>query len=211
MKLTKLGAAALVLAGAAFTTGISAAQTQEPADTLKVNYFSNANTGGAPDGTVRITNPGTAAPTDPGSAGTNRCAYIAVFDSNQEMSECCGCFVSADGLRTLSVDSDLTANPFNGQKLATGVIKIVSAASAGTSCPLPTSATGSGPLLEPAVRAWGTHIQSSNFALTETEFQDATLSTTEIRNLQSECYAIELVGSETGICSCGSGGGGGGT
>jgi hypothetical protein len=208
MKLTKLGPAALVLAGAAFTTGISAAQTQEPADTLKVNYFSNANTGGAPDGTVRITNPGTAVPTDPGSASTNRCAYIAVFDSNQEMSECCGCFVSADGLRTLSVDSDLTANPFNGQKLATGVIKIVSAASAGTSCPLPTSATGSGPLLEPAVRGWGTHIQNSNFTLTETEFQDATLSTTEIRNLQSECYAIELVGSGTGICSCGSGGGG---
>jgi hypothetical protein len=211
MRLTRLGAAALIVAGAAFTARISAAQTLEPADTLKVNYFSNANTSGAPDGTVRITNPGSAVPTDPGSSSTNRCAYIAVFDANQEMSECCGCFISADGMRTLSVDSDLTSNPFNGQKLATGVVKVVSTAASGTSCPLPTSATGTGPSLEPAVRGWGTHIQNSNFALTETEFQDATLSSTEIRNLQSECYAIELVGSGTGICSCGVGGGGGGT
>ena len=195
-----------MLAGAAFTASVSGAQSAPPADTLKVNYFSNANTSGAPDATVRITNPGTTGITDGGVASNNRCAYIAVFDAYEEMSECCGCYVSADGLRTLSVNGDLTSNPFNGQKLATGVIKIVSTASAGTSCPLPSSAAGQGPSLQPAVRAWGTHIQNSNFALTETAFQDATLSSTEIRTLQSQCYAIELVGSGTGICSCGTGG-----
>src|SRR5208283_804862 len=168
------------------------AVAQKPADTLKVTYFSNANTDGAPDATVRLTNPGT--------AGGSLCAAIYVFDSYQEMSECCSCYLSPDGLRTLSVNSDLTANPLIGVSLTTGVIKVVSTPTKGGSCPLPISLTPTA-----GIRGWGTHIQNSNYAITETALQDATLSAAEVKRLQGECYAIDLDGSGHGICSCGTG------
>jgi len=170
----------------------AAAITTPPADTLKVDYFANANTAGAPDGTVRIDNPGT--------AGGDLCAAIFVFDVNQEMSECCSCLVTPDGLRTLSVNTDLTSNPLTGKILETGVIKIVSTKADGTTCPNPTSLSPTA-----SVRAWATHIQNSNFTVTETSSQDATLSATEQGNLQNECVAIHKDGSGSGVCSCGTG------
>src|SRR5271166_2070202 len=178
----------------ALCAGYAAAQTAPPADTLKVDYFSNANTAGAPDGTFRITNPGT--------AGGSLCAAIYVFDSAQELSECCECYVSPDGLRTLSVNSDLTSNPLTGVTLSTGVIKVVSTPtkSARTCAYLPISINPTAGL-----RSWTTHIQNSNFAITETASQDATLSAAEVKRLQGECYAIQLDGSGRGRCYCGSG------
>jgi hypothetical protein len=170
-----------------------AATTPPPPDTLKVDYFSNANSAGAPDGTLRLTNPGT--------YGPSLCADIYVFDSSQEMSECCACYVSPDGLRTLSVNVDITGNPLTGVILNTGVIKIVSSPTKGGICPkYPTS-------INPVagIRSWTTHIQNSGFAVTETASQDATLSAAEQNRLQGQCYAIQLDGSGKGVCSCGTG------
>jgi hypothetical protein len=169
----------------------------EPVDTLKVDYFSNANTSGAPDGTLRLTDPGT--PTG------NVCAYIGVFDANQEMSECCGCLLTPDGLRTLSIDADLTSNPFTGVKLSTGVIKIVSVTPVNNTCPFPGTSKSAQFYTSGGVRSWATHIQNSNFAITETGSQDATLSVTENVRFYNGCVAIGLVGSGTGVCSCGTG------
>ncbi len=164
-------------------------------DVLKVDYFANANTSGAPDGTLRITDPGT-------SAG-NICAYIFVVDPDQEMSECCGCLNTPDGLATLSVNTNLTANPLTGTSLTTGVIKILSVSPIGNACPLPGQSSGSD-TIEPAIRAWTTHIQTGN-VVTETASQDATLSVGELSRLANECYGIVLDGSGKGICSCGTG------
>jgi len=161
--------------------------TTPPADTLKVDYFSNANTAGAPDGTVRVTNPGT--------SGGSLYAAFYVFDPNQELTECCTCRLTPDGLRTLSVNSDLTSNPLTGVTLTTGLIKIVSSTSPSASRLVPTA----------AIRSWATHIQNSNFSETETASQDATLSATEQGRLQGECAAIQIDGSGHGICSCGTG------
>lgn len=184
-----LGVCALALA---FCTAAAWSATTPPPDTLKVEYFANANTAGAPDATLRLTNPGT--------AGGNLCAAVFVFDANQEMSECCSCFVSPDGLRTLSVNTDLTGNPLTGVTLNTGVVKIVSTGTTAGACPLPTKFT---PIA--AVRAWGTHIQNGSFAITETAAQDATLSSTEVGRLEAECTAIRTDGSGSGVCSCGTG------
>jgi hypothetical protein len=166
--------------------------TTPPADTLKVDYFSNANTAGAPDATYRLTNPGT--------AGGNICASIYVFDSQQEMSECCSCLLTPDGLRTLSVNGDLTSNPLTGVVLNTGLVKVVSTATVAGTCPLPTNITP-----KAAVRAWATHIENNGFAVTETNAQDATLSANEVTRLNRQCFAIQLDGSGKGICSCGTG------
>jgi hypothetical protein len=158
-----------------------------PADTLKIDYFANANTAGAPDGTVRLTNPGT--------SGGPVWAAIYVFDPQQELTECCECFLSPDGLRTLSVNTDLTSNPLTGVTLTTGLVKFVSTTGTSASKLFPVA----------SLREWGTHIQNVTFAETETAGQDATFSASEQSSLQRQCAAIQLDGSGHGICSCGSG------
>ena len=184
-----------------FCAGFAAAATTPPPDTLKVDYFANANVYGY-DSTVRMINPGT--------AGGSLCADIYVFDSYQELSECCSCSLSPDSLRTLSVNHDLTYNPLTGVYLSTGAIKVVSSAPKGTYCPFPSSLTPTAGL-----RSWTTHIQNNYsdgvtgvvgpYSITETASQDATLSAAEVKRLQGECYAIQLDGSGRGICSCGVG------
>jgi hypothetical protein len=189
---------ALCAVGASAATGSfkSTPPSTTTPDVFKVNYFSNANTSGAPDGTFRLTNPGT--------VGGNICAYVFVTDPNQELSECCGCLLTPDGLRTLSVNKDLTSNPLTGVKLSTGTIDVVSVQPVYNTCPLP-GTTSVPQFLYPGVRAWGTHIQNSNFAITETESLDATFSAVEDARVYDECYAIVLDGSGSGICTCGTG------
>jgi len=149
----KLGVACLMLALLGL---VGMVHGQSP---YRVEYFNNAHTSGAPDATLRLDNDGAA-------AGANLCADIFVFDSDEEMSECCSCLETPDGLRTLSVDSDLTANPLTGVTLTTGVIKIVAAAPTAGKCPPPSTIS-----LVPdgEIQAWATHIQSTTKALTVRE------------------------------------------
>ena len=91
----KILAAILVIAGLA-AVGTTRASAQ---DVFKVNYFSN-NAAPAPDATVRIDNPGL--------TYGNLCAMVYVFDADQQLTECCGCVETHNGLRTLSVRRDLT-------------------------------------------------------------------------------------------------------
>jgi hypothetical protein len=56
------------------------------------------------------------------------------------------------------------------------------------------------------MKAWATHIQDYKFTITEGESQPASLSAGEVTGLDAGCSAIELEGSGSGICSCGTGG-----
>ncbi len=170
--------------------GLAQAQTYVTSP-YRVDYFSNANTGGAPDGTLRLDNDG--------AAGGNLCADIFVFDSFEELSECCSCLETPDGLRTLSINSDLTANPLTGVTLATGVIKVVAAATTGNTCPVPNKISL---VTNGEIQGWATHIQNSNYAITETASQVSYLSAAEQKRLAQQCGAILSVGSGKGICSC---------
>ena len=180
----------------ALCAGSAFAITTPPPDTLKVDYFSGANTGGNPLAQLRVINPNT-------NNNAGICAAIYVFDSFQEMSECCSCALSPDSLRTLQVEADLTSNPLTGgPPLNTGAIKIVS-----TPETSPNSGSCAFPIhLNPTagIRAWVTHIQN-NVYVTETASQDATFSYGEQVRLQGECYAIQLDGSKKGVCTCGVG------
>jgi hypothetical protein len=170
-------------------SGIAMAQ-----DVYKVNYFSN-NAAPAPDATVRIDNPGL--------TYGNLCAMVYVFDADQQLSECCGCVETHNGLRTLSVRRDLTSNPLTGRVSTNGVIKVVSAAVNNSPCD-PTSNVKPTPNL----RVWVTHIQNpvgAAFPITETESSDSTLGATELANLQAQCAFINILGSGQGVCSCGTG------
>jgi hypothetical protein len=81
-------------------------------------YYSNANYPGAPDATVRIVNDG--------NTDNSLYADIYVLDDSQELQECCGCFVSKDGLLSESVNTELLSNSLTGKINHRGVIKIIS-------------------------------------------------------------------------------------
>jgi hypothetical protein len=177
------------IAGFAIAAGAASAQ-----DVFKVNYFSN-NYAPYPDATVRIDNPGL--------TYGNLCAMIYVFDADQQLTECCGCLETHNGLRTISVRSNLTSNPLTGVVSRNGVIKIVSAAVNNSPCD-PTSN------VKPTanLRAWVTHIQNAvgaTYPITETESSDSTLGATELANLQAQCAFVGILGSGQGLCSCGTG------
>jgi hypothetical protein len=162
-------------------------------DVYKVNYFSN-NFAPYPDETVRVDNPGL--------TYGNLCAMIYVFDADQQLSECCGCVETHNGLRTLSVRTNLTSNPLTGVVSRTGVIKVVSAAVNNSPCD-PTSNVSP----KANLRVWVTHAQNyiGYYPITETESSDSTLGATELANLQAQCAFINILGSGQGICSCGTG------
>jgi hypothetical protein len=160
----------------------------------RVDYFSGAHTSGAPDATLRLDN-------DAAAASVNLCADIFIFDTNEEMSECCSCLETPDGLRTLSVNSDLTANPLTGVTLTNGIIKIVAAAPTNDTCPIPSTITI---VANAEIQAWATHLQNGS-TLTETVSQVSTLTANEKSRLAQQCGAIREAGSGFGICSCGTG------
>ena len=177
---------------ALFAIGASVASAQT--DVYKLNYFAN-NVAAAPDATVRIDNPGL--------TYGNLCAMIYVFDADQQMTECCGCVETHNGLRTIDVKTNLTANPLTGVVSTTGVIKIVSAAVNNSPCDPTSNVTP-----KTNLRAWGTHIQNAvagAYPITETDFSDSPLGATELSNLQAQCAFVNILGSGQGICSCGTG------
>lgn len=191
MSRTTLLIACTLVASLALLAGSAAAQTPGVAampGVYSVDYFANANTSGAPDATTRIINPGL--------SGGNLCADIFVFDPDEEISECCSCLTTPDGLLTLSVNNDLTSNPLTGVVLTTGIIKIVSAATTGGNCPLPTRGT---PV--PTLRAWTTHVQNGSAGVTETGDQSVSLSVAEGQALLAQCTDIARAGSGHGICA----------
>ena len=192
MKLTcKTLFLALVIVGlVSIGAGVASAQ-----DVYKLNYFANNGVGTAPDATVRIDNPGL--------TYGNLCAMVYVFDADQQLTECCGCVETHNGLRTLSVRRDLTSNPLTGVLSTNGVIKIVSAAVNNSPCDPTSNVTPKANL-----RAWVTHIQNAvgtAWPITETEYSDSTLGATELANLQAQCAFVNILGSGHGICSCGTG------
>jgi hypothetical protein len=162
---------------------------------MATDYFSNANTTGAPVGNITVINTGV--------TGGNLCAMIYVFDTSQEMSECCGCSISSDGERTLSVDADLTANPLTQIQLHTGVIKIIAADPTNNPTCNAGSVTPAGLLV-----SWTTHIQpdpQSTFDVTEERSRLSPLGNAESAVLQNLCTYVQKLGSGHGLCTCGVG------
>ena len=149
-----------------------------------VSYFSN-NVAAAPDATVRFINDG--------DTGGTLWAAFYVFDDSQELTECCACEITPDGLLSESVKSNLTANPITGKVPTRGVIKVISSASNDPTGVIPTA----------GLRGWATHIQvvkGTTYAITETQFADANLATAERILLDNLCYYDALL---SGLpCTC---------
>jgi hypothetical protein len=179
---------------------VSGTAMAQDSSTYAVSYYSNANTAGAPDGTVRVINDG--------NTGGGLCAAFYVFDDSQELQECCSCPVTADGLISESINGNLTANSLTSVVNHRGVIKLVSTTQVAPGVCDPTTGTPTA-----GIRGWATHIQAglvgtirtvaTSGVISETEFHDANLSTAELSGLQSFCAMEIVLGSGRGTCSCG--------
>jgi len=184
-------AAALVL-----VNGSASAMAQDHVYFL--GYYANANTPGAPDGTLRLANDANVSDTSP--AG-DLCASIYVFDNRERIAECCTCKVTPNGYLSLSVNQALTSDPLGGgpQKLTRGLIKVLSSARQSEYCD-PTH-----PVLKRGIRAWITHPEAlatkGQYSLSVEQLTDSTLGSPELADLPEDCGVIlELdVG---GICDC---------
>jgi len=171
-----------VLAGLVLTgSGTAWAQTD---DVYWVAYYSggaqNSRTPPPVNGAIQIVNPG---------VNGDICTDIYVFDQFEELKECCTCFVSADGLLSLTI-FDVTNNPFTGKFSTTGVIKLLSDPSCSPTNPQPA----------PEIRAWINNL--NNGTVTESEFEPATLSGQELSNLGVQCTAVK---NRSGAGICGNG------
>jgi hypothetical protein len=161
-----------------------------------IDYFSNAHNINAPDANLNLVNTGL--------SGRDLCAMVYVFDSGQEMNECCGCSVSQDaGMKTISVNNDLTSNTLTGVKLTMGVIRVVPADMASNPTCNAGTVTPSGLVLP-----WATHIQfvsPGTFSTTEVGSELRPLGKEELSALESDCAFIQKLGSGHGVCTCGIG------
>ena len=186
------------------------------AGTTIYGYYTNAHLAGVPDGLLSVVNPGSVAGFSP--AG-DLCANIYVLRSNQQIVECCSCKITPDRLNTLNVNLDLTSNPIDSMTLPlpqSGVIKIVSSAvESDSSCEVshfpwlavltvPVAATSYTP--SGILGAWVTHVNAAGtaiYSVSEENFVDGAVTTTELAKLRQDCLSIASPFSRRAICSCG--------
>jgi len=219
---------AILLAVAIATFGwssMAAAESEEYGQELQ-NYFSNASTTGG-TAYVNVTAPlegNTTAATAAEREGET-CAMIYVLNTEQSLQACCGCPVTADGLLTLNITTQLAGNPVAlGKLLQDGVIRILSSlpnavpppatnpppavadyigCDSNTQVCCDPTAAGTDFTLTPGSElvAWGDHIQ--NTQITETVFEADIPSALELNHgLPEACAEIVKLGSLQGTCTC---------
>ena len=172
--------------------GITAAANVAVMPLMTVQYYSLVGSqASGSDGSIVLTNTGV--------TGGNLCAMIYVFDQNQELNECCGCSISTDGVRTLSLVNDLTASPLTGVAPQAGSIEIVSSDPTQNPQCSATSLAPTGQIL-----AWGTNMQASTNGNYATELSSATTSLTSTHEayLAKLCGFLNTLGSGQGVCTC---------
>jgi hypothetical protein len=193
----KLAVLLLLTLGIVLLGGNALAQNVGDKSYYFVTYYSNANTAGAPNAVLRLINDGDASGSQiEGQPNGNLWASIYVFDDSQELLECGSCYISADGLLSEWVNTELTNNPLTGRIPATGVIKVISSLSSD-----PTNNN-----LHAGLHGTMVHNQvfggGIGFLVTETPLADANLVAAEQQALQQSCSFIFTLGSGQGTILC---------
>lgn len=212
----------VVMIGVLCLTGMLSAQNTYNSDTpYEVGIYNISNP--TPDGTLHIVNPGdtvTSLNYDGLPENGNLCAMVYVYNTDEQVEECCGCLLTPDSERTLDFNTDLLGNVLNSGLYTThGVVKIISASPQVLSGVQFCDPTGDGgptnqgpytPINE--LSAWVTHTLANKTATgvsiypeVEDRLQYATLSTFEQEFDQKNCSEAVSGGSGTGVCGCGYG------
>ena len=177
----------------------------------QVRYMSNLN---AADSLINIVNVGTVSGNDP--AG-RICANIYVFDPNEEPVTCCACAVTPNGLVSVTALNSLS-NPLTFNNPSSVVVKILYTPYSGgcdagalptTTAPLPAAFPFPFPALARGGQAWAAtahglvpngQVNPTAYSMTETRFDNSSLSPTEYVKLVSICNFIETYASRFGLC-----------
>lgn len=169
----------------------------------QVSYSANLASG---DSYVNLTNAGTRGGYDVAQGLTplgGLCANVYVFDPSEELVSCCSCYVSPDGLRSLSAQNDLINKTLTPSKPNGVVIKLL--ATAGNSSADCNAANVTAGSLEGGLLGWATTLHSNTAAggtqMSENAFTKAQLSTSELEKLTTFCGFIQSNGSSFGICN----------
>jgi hypothetical protein len=181
-----------------------------------LSYYANANTVGAPDGTLRLVNDGFRSDSSPGG---DLCAAIYVYDDQENQMECCSCRITPNGYLSLSINSNLTSNNPPNKTLRRGVIKLVSSqpvsscvGPASGMCNPTTATINNNANTHIGIRAWLTHIEKvgSGYQTSTEDLKDSYLDTNatspnaEAVKLAADCAHLRSIGNGvTGVCNCG--------
>jgi hypothetical protein len=157
-------------------------------------YFS-LGTGSTLDNPIKLENPT--------AANGNMCAMIYVFDTTEELGECCGCLLTPNQIRYGSVKQLIGSN-WLGELPTQGVIQIVSAVPNNLGQPNQCLATQNY-IPTPTLNGWITHVQTvaSISGLTEVSFTDnGSADPTEANYLLNICAIKIGNASGGGVCTC---------
>jgi hypothetical protein len=182
---------------------------------FQIRYASNLAIG---DSVINITNDGAASTgvdmANMGFAQTgNICVHVYAYTPDEQLASCCSCFVTPNGLNSLSVRNDLASNPLTPVIPSAMVVKLLAEPAVGGA----STCNAAKPLaLTQGMLAWGTTLHqlpvtagtpATTYALTETAFSAGKLSNTEFQRMTQLCGFIRANGSGYGICkSCKLGG-----
>ncbi len=126
---------------------------------------------------------------------------IYVYAADQQLTTCCGCPVSGNGLIHESVKTDLLSNYLTRTEPNEGVIQIISGIPNGGVC----DPTDIDPFPVPEIDSWVTHVQNkvgTAFPITEGRGDEELLSFNESATLQGDCASAVRLGSGYGVCHC---------
>ena len=173
-------------------------------DAYQISYASHLNIA---DGTVFVSNAGSASGFYNATTSGNICANIYVYAPDASLLTCCSCLADPNSLHSWPVSygpGNLLAS-IPSSRIPTAVtIKLVSTSpsAAGGSCS-PTSLSTSS--LVPGMAAWGTRFHPTSApvpALSETKFINKGLSLVELTKLNNDCATLP-VGQRCSECTTG--------
>lgn len=138
--------------------------------------------------------------TEPGAT----CADLYVFAEDQQLTECCACPVTPDGLVTLSVRDDLTSNPLTGEVPDRGVIALLTSLPMDGECDptvpsLPTTSTTTSTTT--TTSSTSTTMGTATTTTTTTLVTTTTIVTTTTTTVEGTARAAGLCDGLTGLAS----------
>ncbi len=169
-------------------------------DAFQAGYAANLKAG---DSSLVLSNSGTSCLA--GGSDCPLCVNTYVFDTSQEMIECCACTVTANGLLTIPARNSLISNTLTPAVPNSILITLVA-----TIDPVCDPASVTAAQLAPGMVAWGTTLEPASasgktYATVPVRYSRDPLSADELAALTSDCSYIFKLGSGSGVCKCGQG------
>jgi len=233
-KLFGLLAVICLVSSVAFAQQVGGAFRNDAQHSYIVGFYTGAGQGLPSDGIMHAVNPGSTggfgnSDESPNAIpqGGDLCANVYVFLPDEQLTACCSCKISPNGMQGWRLSVDLIGNPLTGPPyvgfptIRAGALKIISSRGGGPAGRLPSPPIGpgissagtsglrcdAGSEYHPGgeLHAWITHVRpllgETSVGVTEIHFEPAHLSHSELEKLQQQCFAINAAAGHGGVGS----------